>query len=53
MIVIVNVIVKAIDLSPIGFWRMGENRGKEKAVNVKKVGGEAPAEATEPTEKSE
>tara|TARA_A100001011_G_C14320317_1_gene850253 strand:- start:885 stop:1133 length:249 start_codon:yes stop_codon:yes gene_type:complete len=32
---------------------MGENRGKEKAVNVKKLGGEAPAEATEPTETSE
>jgi CspA family cold shock protein len=29
---------------------MGENRGKEKAVNVKQLGGEAPVEATEPTE---
>ncbi len=27
---------------------MGENRGKEKAVNVKQIGGEAPAEAEAP-----
>ena len=29
---------------------MGENRGKEKAVNVKQLGGEAPVEASESTE---
>ncbi len=32
---------------------MGENRGKVKAINIKQVGGESPAEAPEPTEKSE
>ena len=32
---------------------MGENRGKEKAVNVKQLGSEAPVEASEPTESNQ